>query len=134
MPNHAREMGVPWANVIPVALNIVLGQQWPNATASLGPRSYAILLATSSFASVLCYLFVKEPKGLSVERIDAVSRSPIVAWSQLIAQLFGERDHVDEIEAEEAGKHEIVHLEEMRKPAENDTSSEGKGNQSAQLV
>lgn len=81
MPSHAREFGTAASNVIPIAIGIVLGQKWPLATAKLGAKSYIVLLACSAVGTVLVYFFVKEPMGLSIERID---------------QLFGETDHVQE--------------------------------------
>ncbi|RAO73456.1 uncharacterized protein BHQ10_009468 [Talaromyces amestolkiae] len=83
MPTQCRELGVGIANSIPIGVAVALGQQWPNATAAIGAKSYLILLGTCAFGTILVYFFVKEPKGLSIERIDA---------------LFGENDHVDEIQ------------------------------------
>ncbi|KAJ0413265.1 general substrate transporter [Aspergillus carlsbadensis] len=82
-PNHVREMGVGNANAVPIGIAVAVGQQWPNATTKLGPYSYFILLGTCIFGTCLCWLFVKEPKGLSIERIDV---------------LFGETDKVEEVE------------------------------------
>ncbi|KAL3462416.1 general substrate transporter [Aspergillus heterothallicus] len=82
-PNHVREMGVGNANAVPIGIAVAVGQQWPNATTKLGPYSYFILFGTCIFGTCLCWLFVKEPKGLSIERIDV---------------LFGETDKVEEVE------------------------------------
>ncbi|KAF5574304.1 MFS sugar transporter [Fusarium pseudocircinatum] len=83
-PNHVREIGVGAANAIPIGVAVALGQQWPSATTKLGPRSYFILLGTCTLGTILCWFFVKEPKGLSIERIDV---------------LFGEQDKVEVMEA-----------------------------------
>ena len=74
MPTQGRELGVSYANVVPIGIGIALGQKWPLASEKLGPRSYCILLATSAVAFILNYIFVKEPKGLSIEHVDVVSR------------------------------------------------------------
>lgn len=79
-PNHVREMGVGYGNAVPIGIAIALGQQWPTATTRLGPSSYFILLGTCTFGAVLCYLFVKEPKGLSIERLDTVGNRPNACW------------------------------------------------------
>ncbi|KAM0258232.1 hypothetical protein ACHAPA_011353 [Fusarium lateritium] len=101
-PNHSREMGVGLANAVPIGIAVALGQQWPTATTELGPNSYFILLGTCLFGTCLCWLFVKEPKGLSIERIDV---------------LFGEADKVEEVEKrmnsklENAGLSTVEHNE-----------------------
>lgn len=97
MPGHAREFGVAMANVVPIGLAIAEGQKWPLATAVLGPKSYIILLAGSAFGTVLVWIYVKEPKGLAIERIDA---------------LFGEEDHVAEMELVDTDRKQEEPLEE----------------------
>ncbi|CAK7200695.1 hypothetical protein SEUCBS139899_003393 [Sporothrix eucalyptigena] len=87
LPTHSRELGVGLANAVPVGIAVALGQEWPVATARIGPWSYLILLCTCTCGTVLCWFFIKEPKGLSIERIDV---------------LFGERDHVEEVEESKA--------------------------------
>lgn len=73
LPTHSRELGVGLANAVPIGIAIALGQEWPVATARIGPWSYLILLATCTCGTALCWFFIKEPKGLSIERIDVVS-------------------------------------------------------------
>ncbi|WWC89647.1 prolyl aminopeptidase [Kwoniella dendrophila CBS 6074] len=98
MPSHAREYGVAMANVVPIAIGIAIGQKLPLASANLGAKSYSILLAMSAFGTLLVWIFVKEPKGLSIERIDA---------------LFGEHDHVDEQE-DQVQAQEVQYAEEIQ--------------------
>ncbi|KAL1887416.1 hypothetical protein Sste5346_010239 [Sporothrix stenoceras] len=98
LPTHSRELGVGLANAIPVGIAVALGQEWPVATAKLGPWSYLILLSTCTCGTVLCWFFVKEPKGLSIERIDV---------------LFGERDHVEEVEESKASSTAVEYANKM---------------------
>lgn len=60
------------ANVVPIAIGVALGQKWPLASEKLGAKSYIILLVLNFAGFVLNYVFVVEPKGLSIEHIDAV--------------------------------------------------------------
>ena len=78
MPTQGRELGVSYANVIPIAIGIALGQKWPLASQKIGAKSYCILLATSAVSFLLNYVFVKEPKGCSIEHIDVVSQSQVL--------------------------------------------------------
>lgn len=73
LPTQAREVGVGMANVIPIAISVALGQEWPLASQNLGPKSYVILLALSSVSFALNWWFVVETKGISIEHIDVVS-------------------------------------------------------------
>ncbi|CAK7226765.1 hypothetical protein SEUCBS140593_006352 [Sporothrix eucalyptigena] len=89
---EAREIGVGMANVIPIAIGVALGQEWPTASDKLGAKSYIILLCTSAVGSALVWYFVVEPKGVSIEHVDV---------------LFGETDHVEDFRHE---MEEKVHI------------------------
>lgn len=84
MPSQAREIGTAMANVVPISIGIALGQKWPLATQHLHAKSYIILLCTSTFCFVLNWIFIVEPKGLSIEHIDKVRSASSSTWGVLL--------------------------------------------------